>query len=712
MNKRLGLTFVYGMTIFLGSALLFNVQPMAGRILLPRFGGSAAVWTACLVAFQLLLLGGYAYAALLSRLRLPLQAAVHLLLLLAASAWPGFARLAITPAPDTLSPMIRVVLNVSLGVGPAYLLLASGSALLQAWLARACPAWNVYRLYAVSNAGSLLGLFAYPFLVEPFFSIPVQQTAWRLLFAGYACLIAGLAIALTRRQAANDAPSPPVRANTPPLLRPSWTLWILLPLLGSFLLTAATASLTQDITPMPLVWCLLLGGFLLSYVIGFTRAGEVRISLWGLLAVLFISGYALLRWQNWGSLPLLLVLGNGVVFFGNVFLTSWLYATRPPSDRLPLYYLAIAAGGAGGGLLAGILAPGLLHGVYEYSIVAMVVALLAAFFSLRSRGRLNAFDVGLTAASAAAILLLEPMIFGIQAAGSVLRTRNFYGVLRVNESKIVSKYGDPMGLMHTLVHGGTVHGFQAITPGMRGQATQYYGAFAGGYPILRQLREQPKKHLRVGVVGLGIGTLAAYGRAGDRYRFYEINPQVVETAQNANLFTYLSDTAATVDVALGDARLSLEQERIAGEAPWDVLIVDAFSGDAVPVHLLTKEAIALFLTRTAKTGTLAFHVSNRFIDLLPLLKAGAQADGAAFWAWHNATGKNPMESDSRWVMMTHQPVAFELAGNMVPIPESAIPAFPVLTDNRGSVLPLIDWRRNRMEFYLKNAREKMARRPF
>jgi hypothetical protein len=484
-------------------------------------------------------------------------------------------------------------------------------------------------------------------------------------------------------------------------------------LLSTFLLTAVTASLTQDITPMPMVWCLLLGAFLLSYVIGFTRTGESRVTLWGLLAVVFIFGYSLIRWQNWSNLPLVLFMGNGVVLFGGLFLNSWLYAARPPSRRLPVYYLAIAAGGAIGGLLAGVLAPCLLKGVYEYSIVAVLVALLAAYFMLRSRGRLDAFEVWLTILGASVVLLLEPVIFGLQTASAVMRTRNFYGVLRVAESKIVSPYGDQMGVMHSLVHGATTHGFQAITPGMRDRPTQYYGAAGGGYPILHQMQAITNRSLRVGVVGLGTGTLAAYSRAGDSYRFYEINPQVAGIAQNTNLFTFLSDTSAKVEIAMGDARLSMERERTVGETPWDVIIVDAFSGDAVPLHLLTREAIALFLARTETDGVLAFHISNRYIDLLPLLKAGAQAEGARFWAWHNTKAKNnTMESDSRWVLMTHTPIHFEPGETMVPIPESLIPAFPVMTDDKGSILPLIDWRRSRMGSYLKSALEKRAKLPF
>jgi hypothetical protein len=715
---------------------------MSGRMLLPRFGGSAAVWTACLVAFQLLLLAGYGYAAWVSRLRPARQVLIHILLLAAAAAWPGMTLLAKVPAADHLPPALRVLLLVIAGTGPAYLLLSAGSTLVQSWLARVQPDWNVYPLYAISNVGSLVGLFAYPFLVEPNLSLSAQQTLWRVLFGGYGLVLAGLAVVLIRSRTDSSgtrvrrpvplpeqdgagtfqADSSGTRVRRPVPLqaqdvalqaqdvalqaqdvarvsRPV-SLWWLLPLLNSFLLTATTASLTADITPMPMVWCLLLGAFLLGYVGGFTTMGETQTPLWAVLTVCFMTGFGLCRGLGWGSISLALFLGTGVVLFGGLFLSGRLYAARPPSNRLPVYYLAIAAGGAAGGLLAGIAAPLLLKGVYEYGIIAAILALLAAFFMFQRRRRLDPLEVWLTALAALAVIVIEPLIVGSQLTQSMWRNRNFYGVMRVTDSEIGSKYGDVLGRMHSLVHGSTVHGFQALTATLRDTPTQYYGSFGGGYPIRRHIALHPDQPLRVGVIGLGTGTLAAYGRTGDDYRFYEINPQVVEAARNTNLFTFLSDSPARIEVAMGDARLTLEREKAAGEAPWDVLIVDAFSGDSVPLHLLTREAIRLYLARTGQEGVVAFHISNRFIDLLPLLKAAAKDQGVRFFAWHNRVGKTPMESDSRWVLMTRAADSFRGGGHMIRIREEDIPAFPVMTDEAGSVLTLIDWGQTRMERYV------------
>jgi spermidine synthase len=738
MSKRTALAVLAGCAIFLGSALLFNVQPMTGRLLLPRFGGSATVWTACLVAFQLLLLAGYGYAAWITRLRPAGQTAIHLLLLAAAAAWPGMTHLAAGSSTDSLPPVVRVLILVIAGTGPAYLLLSAGSTLLQSWLARANPDWNVYRLYAISNVGSMVGLFAYPFLIEPFASLPVQQTLWRTLFAGYGVLLAVVAVWLLKGGAKQEGVAelrPPddwreekegVAELRPPdgtggascrlreALRRATaaspyspfglrqrTGWWLLPLLNSFLLTAATASLTADITPMPMVWCLLLGAFLLGYVGGFTKLGETQIPLWALLTACFMAGYGVIRWQGWGGLTLTLFLGTGVVLSGGLFLCGLLYARRPPADRLPSYYLAIAAGGAAGGLLAGVVAPLLLKGVYEYGVVAAILAVGASFYMIRNRSRLDHLEVWLTTLAAIAVLASEPLNYRADIVQSIWRNRNFYGVLRVAETDVNSKYGDRLGRMHTLIHGATTHGIQAFTATLRDTATQYYGSFGGGYAIHRQIKLHPEKSVRVAVVGLGTGTLAVYGRAGDEYRFYEINPQVAEAAQNTNLFTFLADSAARVEVSMGDARLSLERERVAGEAPWDVLIVDAFSGDSVPMHLLTREAVRLFLARTSPEGAVVFHISNRFIDLLPVLKAAARDQDVRFFAWHNRVGKTLMESESRWVLMTRGEGAFELGGHMIRIREEKVPAFPVMTDEFGSVLPLIDWRQSRMERYLR-----------
>ncbi len=718
MIKRMGLATVYGTAIFLGSALLFNVQPMAGRMLLPGFGGSAAVWTVCLVAFQVLLLGGYAYAALLNRFRLAVQIRCHIALLAAAALWPGFSLLKAPLVAETGSPVWRVLLAVAAGVGPAYLLLASGSALLQAWLARACPGRNVYRLYAVSNAGSLIGLFAYPFLVEPFLSIPTQQLLWRLLFAGYAILIAAvgadLASARHSPSCADISPHPRAPQATPLQHNPVWAQhpawWWALPLLGAFLLVAATTGMTYDMTPLPMLWCLLLGSFLLSYIVGFSPLGETIFAGAGPVAIGVFVVYAVFRLTEIKTLWMTVLVGNGIVLGGGLFLHGWLYRIRPAPEKLTGYYLAIAAGGAAGGMLAGVAVPLLLNGVYELSGCLILLAILVFVRALRARR--SPADAGLWVAAAGVLLLsiMLPQWGLLKIRDIVWRGRNFYAALEVEDHAL----GDPekgfQGKIRVLTHGATAHGLQDNSLDIRHKPTSYYGPRGGGFPLLCANQAATNRPLRVGLVGLGIGTLAAYGREGDWYRFYEIDPQVAAVARDSGLFAYLSESKATVDIVMGDARLSLAREEAAQEAPWDVLIVDAFSGDSVPVHLLTREAVALFLSRTRADGIVALHISNRFLDLLPLLKTVARAEGVHFWAWSNWVGHNSLESNSLWVLMTRQPSAFTPQPGMVPIPESIIPPFPVLTDEKGSILSLVDWDEKRKRAYLLDARQKQPKR--
>lgn len=715
MNKQAA--WVYGAAIFLGSALLFNIQPMSGRILLPRFGGSAAVWTACLVAFQVLLLVGYGYAALVSRFRLSVQIILHVVLLAGAAFWPGFA-IMLKPADlEAIPPGVQVLLAVCVGVGPAYFLLASGSTLLQTWLVRVEPGRNVYRLYALSNTGSLIGLFAYPFLIEPFLPISLQKAAWRMLFGGYVLLVAGLAVWMSRsRTSAASHPHPPPSTVLPPPALPAWSShpvwWWILPLLSTFLLIATTTSMTYDITPIPMLWCLLLGSFLLSYIIGFSRFGEAVVSGAGTLMVCFFAIHAIFRALQFQPLWLVIVVGNGMILSGGVFLHGWLYGIRPAADRLAGYYLAIAAGGAVGGGLASLAAPVLFKSIVEFPGIILALAMLQFIRVIFARRRADDVELWVVGVLAAALMIMEPGWRTLQYQDTIWAARNFYGVLRVDEQVVARTQASVRFKVRALLHGSTQHGLQLLSSGMRARGTAYYGRQGGGFPILCQMALSTNRPIRVGVVGLGIGTLAAYGRPGDLFRFYEINPQVVTVAQDTNLFTYLSDSEAGIEITLGDARLSMAREKEAHEPVWDVLIVDAFSGDAVPVHLLTREAVELYLDRVATNGIVAFHITNRFVDLHPLLKAEAKTVGAQFWAWGTLMPRETNEFDSRWVVLTRTPRAFIPQGDMVIIPESIIPDYPVMTDEKGSVMALIDWRHTRMDAYLQGSRVKREKMGF
>lgn len=690
-------------TVFLGSFLLFWVQPMLGRALLPRFGGSAAVWAVCLAAYQTLLLAGYAYAYLLCRLPARARGGWHLGILLATGIWM-LGLLALQPTavawPHVTGwPTLDVLLCVLFSVGLPYGLLAAGSTLVQRWVADDPGARNVYHLYAVSNLGSLLGLLAYPLVLEPFTALHAQWRIWTVLFVAYTLLLGWM---LRLRTHCIDV-SPPSAATQPPqdtphhepvglperLNRP-W-LWAALPAVSSFLLVAVTNHLSTDVTPIPLLWAVLLAAFLLSYVVGFSRAGEKGLSLWLVLAIAVLTTKALLRSEGGqrGFLPALLI-GVALVFLAPLFLHAWLFAIRPAARHLAGFYLAVAAGGALGGALASLAAPLLFTTIAEYPLALVLVAVLGAWFThTRNDRELRGINETILLCC-----LAVPLVLGWRAwHGSrevVHRARNFYGALKVTESALRSPTGQ-QGVVRRLTHGGTLHGAQALLPARASRATTYYGPLGGGLALRwHPAYSNAAAPMRVGCIGLGIGTMAAYGRTNDTYRFYEINPDVVAVASNTNLFTYIADCPAHIEIRLGDARQTLERERAEGEALLDVLVVDAYSGDAVPIHLATREAFDLYASRLAPGGILAMHISNWHIDLLPLCKAAGQFLEMTRRGVLSTGNRGSLVSSASWVFLSHTTLDQPLpAAGAKDIDWQAVRDLPLPTDSRGSLLEVV-----------------------
>jgi hypothetical protein len=596
-------------TIFLSSFLLFLVQPLIARLILPWFGGSAAVWTTCMLFFQALLLAGYAYAHLLNT-RIAgkrAQAVIHFVLLLVALATlPIAPEDSWKPAGDD-EPVSRILLLLGASVGLPYFLLASTSPLVQAWFSRARPGENPYRLFAVSNLASLVALLGYPFLVEPFFSAGEQVAIWSWLFAAFAVLCA---------IAAWSAPAPAHVADREKLglERSAVLLWLTLAATGSVLLLAVTNHLTQNVAAVPLLWLAPLTLYLASFIVTFEGGRFYRAETLWVFLVAWIGAMAWLIADNdWQfDLPVQLGVFLPGLFLGCVFCHGELYRLRPAPAQLTAFYLIVSAGGALGGLLVAVLAPLAFSGYYELGIAVVVLSLLAAL-------RFAALHVVARAASLAAVLAAAgaAVYDGLRYQEDVrVATRSFYGVLRVKE------YGTEGQQTHLrrLVHGTIMHGEQFMHSGQRRMLTTYYHEASGIGAAIRSKQGRP---VRVGVIGLGVGTIAAYGRPGDLYRFYDIDSRVIEFAQRE--FTYLADSQARVELALGDARLTLERE-----APqrFDVLAVDAFSSDAIPVHLITREALGAYLRHTGEGGIVAFHVSNRFLELVPVVARLAKEHGA------------------------------------------------------------------------------------
>jgi len=633
----------YAGTIFLSSFLLFLVQPLIARLILPWFGGSAAVWTTCMLFFQALLLAGYAYAHWLTRLsNKRTEAVIHTVLLLAAVATLPIAPGEAWKPLGSEEPVTRILLLLGASVGLPYFLLASTSPLLQAWFARARPGENPYRLFAISNLASLLALVGYPFVVEPFLGGLQQVQVWSWLFAAFALACAAMAWMTPRR--AIESPLEAATADG----RSPWLMWLALSATGSVLLLAVTNHLTQNVAAVPLLWLVPLTLYLASFIIAFEGKGWYRLEwLWAiLLALLGAMGWLLVDSDFDFDLVVQLAVFLPGMFLGCLFCHGELYKLRPAPARLTAFYLAVSLGGAIGGLLVAVVAPLVFTGYYELGIALVVLAMLASL-RLGTVGRIPAF-VSLA------------LLLGIAASAAydsfryhrdvLLATRSFYGVLRVKE------YGSPGDESHMrrLVHGAIMHGEQYLHDRFRRQLTTYYHEDSGIGAAIRSLPEG--RPARVGVIGLGTGTIAAYGRKGDVYRFYDIDARVMHIARTQ--FTYLGDSAATIELALGDARLTLERDP---PQNFDVLAVDAFSSDAIPVHLITREALGTYLRHMKPDGIVAFHVSNRFLDLIPVVARLAREHGAHAVLVRDDPDEEEdvRRSRSDWVLVSRDPAALK-----------------------------------------------------
>jgi MFS family permease len=632
---------LYAVTIFLSSLLLFLVQPLIARLILPWFGGSAAVWTTCMLFFQALLLAGYAYAHLLTRYSRRFEPLIHSALLVVALATLPIAPNDLWKPHGNEDPVTWILLVLAASVGLPYFLLAANSPLLQAWFARARPHANPYRLFAVSNLGSLVALLGYPFLLEPYLGGAGQVGLWSWLFAGFAALCA-MVVWLTPKAAAEARPVQEAPSGKNP-----YVLWLALSATGSVLLLAVTNHLTQNVASVPLLWLVPLTLYLASFIVTFESEGWYRREwLWSVLLIWIAAmGWLLVDPDFQFDLPVHLAIFLPGLFLGCLFCHGELYRLRPAPSRLTVFYLVVSAGGALGGFLVAVVAPLVFTGYYELGAALVILALLA---SVRFTG-LNLFA---RYASLAALLGVAACAAydGFRYQRDVrVASRSFYGVLRVKEYGIV---GDESHLRR-LVHGAIMHGEQYLHESQRTKPTTYYHPESGIGAALGSLGTRPA---RVGVIGLGAGTIAAYGRAGDVYRFYEIDERVMQVAMRE--FTYLRDSKAKVELVRGDARLALERE-VAQR--FDVLAVDAFSSDAIPVHLITREALGVYLKHVVPDGIVAFHVSNRFLDLIPVVARLAQELGVHVVLVRDDPDEeeDPRRSRTDWVLVSRDLAALE-----------------------------------------------------
>ncbi|MBI3696398.1 MAG: fused MFS/spermidine synthase [Acidobacteria bacterium] len=616
---------LYAGAIFVSAFLLFQIQPIIAKVILPWFGGAANVWTTCMLFFQLVLLAGYGYSYWAIRCLSPkAQAAVHIALLFGA-----LLLLPVTPheswkpaGPE--DPALRILGLLAATIGLPYFLLSTTSPLVHAWYARTHEGAIPYRLFALSNFSSMLALISYPVVVEPLLATRLQTQWWSAAYVAFVVLCGGAAVRGCHGViSASSRPPLSASADAAPPTRGLQLLWVTLAACASILLLSVTTHLSKNVAPIPFLWVLPLSLYLLSFILCFEGRGWYKQDWYLRLLLLAFAGmsYGLSRYGETASLPVVISIFAASLFVCCMVCHGELARLKPHPRYLTSFYLMCSLGGALGGVFVGLVAPYVFNASYELLIGMVSCAFLPVLvlykypsggFTQTSKREAKWAVAGLAAALLAYLAIQVRSTIG----ESRVTVRNFYGVLRVIDS------GDPgtLSASRNLSHGVINHGEQFLHPSRRRRPTTYYGPQSGAsLALLQNRREAPQ---RVGVIGLGAGVLAAFGRHDDYYRFYEINPQVIELANSE--FTFLKDCPAKTDVVLGDGRLALEREP---SQQFDILLVDAFSGDSVPVHLLTLEAFILYFHHLKPGGVLTLNGSSTYLDLSPVVALAAKALG-------------------------------------------------------------------------------------
>lgn len=735
--------WLFVLTILVGSFLLFQIQPMVARMVLPKLGGAPAVWNSAMLVYQALLLGGYAYAHWLGRFAIRRQAMIHVALFVAAALWLplGIAQIA-PPAPGQEALWVPLLLFAS--IGPVFFVVSAQAPLMQRWFAADARAGDPYYLYAASNLGSFAGLISYPALVEPNLPLAAQSWGWTAGYVLLCALVVATAAARWRgpaeahEDAAADTPRPTLRRQLH---------WLVIAAVPSGLMLSTTTHLTTDIVAMPLLWVLPLGLYLLSFVIAFSGMSGLKQSIMTVApGVLLVAGGQSLLSTGGGTM-LIAMLSLVMLFVVATALHAHLYDLRPDPRHLTLFYLIMSAGGVLGGAFAALVAPLVFNWVYEHPVlvlaaaallplpplfpwdkwlriarpapivVAMLLASAVACWRLATDwdGSFDGLN-GLWAAIMVAVGLLvigwrwayiPALIFLMLGVGGLdtlekgadgMRVRSYFGVYTVTD--------DAARQQRRLAHGTTLHGLQQTQPGAELEPTTYYGHDSGVGLTLDKAAQMMGPSASVGLVGLGAGTLSCYRRPGQHWTIFEIDPVMVDIARDPTRFTFIDRCAPDAPIIVGDARLQIAK---LPPAQFDILVIDAFSSDAIPLHLLTAEAIGIYARALKPGGILLIHISNRFFDLEPVLAAEARARG---WSAAIRLDPGPAEEQARggletltpsnWVALTATPERLgQLTGGLrpraraaedgawVPLHEKA--RFQRWTDDYASTLPILMW---------------------
>ncbi len=704
---------LYAVTIFLSAFLLFQVQPLIAKIILPWFGGSAAVWSAALMFFQISLLAGYAYAHVVARYLKPrMQAIVHGALLLG-----SLALLPILPSPDWKptavgDPTIRIVLLLAATIGLPYFLLSSTSPLLQVWYVRRTGSQVPYKLFALSNFGSMLALLSFPFVVEPQLASTTQAYTWSGLYIGFAALCvyagwvsrivpatlestaaagAGGSIGTTTATAPIETPGAEADLSKPPTLGDK-TLWVSLAACASVLLVSITNHMSQNVAPIPLLWVVPLALYLLSFILAFES--DKIYQRW-----LFVPWVApALGWMAYSiyaedgnyHIKFMIPIFSAGLFLCCMLCHGELALRKPAPQYLTSFYLMVSLGGALGGVFVAMIAPNVFKTFLELPIALVATGILAVIVLWDVH--VDDFKIGKFTISplwfmrfglAIGVGLLGGYLARMEfadRAGYHLMVRNFYGALRVRDDDVGTEWA-----LRSLLHGTINHGSQRLTPENEFNIASYYSPGSG---IGRTMAiKQDAGPVRYGVIGLGAGVMSGYARKEDYVRIYEINPLVPKIAQSE--FTYYPHSQADKAILMGDARLTLEKQE---PQNYDVLVVDAFSSDAIPVHLLTDEVMELYFKHLKPDGVLAVHISNRYLDLAPVCARGAEYVHKTAMVVYDES-QDSFANSTTWVLITADPTFFDNAafvGDGVSLyPATAEPNFRGWTDDYSSILPIL-----------------------
>jgi SAM-dependent methyltransferase len=718
-------------TIITGSFLLFLTQPMVARMALPRVGGAPAIWNSAMLVYQLLLLAGYAYAHWISRLRPRRQVGIHLVLLGVAAIWLPIHLIAFSPAADA-EPAFWVPWFLIASIGPLFFIVSSQAPLMQRWYALETARGEPYTLYAASNLGSFAGLISYPLIVEPTMSLAAQSWLWTALYLLLVLLVAACALTVP----AQAVEAVPEEESPAPTAR-RMLHWVALAAVPSGLMLSTTTHLTIDIVAIPLLWVLPLGLYLLSFVIAFAeRRGVANFMI--VLAPLVILVAGGLAFAGGTRSPFFsATLGLFLLFAIAVALHAEMFRLRPAVGHLTRFYLAMSLGGMLGGLFCAIAAPLLFDWAYEHPLLILAAALLVPQFALVPWPRRLGFMLCLTVPSIALLLsfLVDAEYFGdglgamtghvvvsllalaclgrrwayvaslaalmlsyegwttLVHSASGMRTRSYFGIYEVTNTN--DRQGQP--LYRSLTHGTTLHGRQNLLPELETVPTTYYARRSGVGLALANADALYGARSRIGVVGLGSGTLSCYARPGQAWTFFEIDPAMVEVARNR--FSFLSRCAPRARIVLGDARISLKERQ--GANSLDILAVDAFSSDSVPMHLLTREALQVYGRAVQRSGIVLFHISNRYLDLKPVVAELAAREG-----WRAAMLQYVPEDDeevlnatiSVWIALSRDPATLDrliaLSGDDAAYWEEVEPrpGFEGWSDDHASILPIINFR--------------------